>query len=254
MTDEDIRNGKHSRCSWAALGRALDLSVHTVSGWQKNAPEGMPKSTAGSIDVVEACEWIMATKGYGKGAITVAKAAAILSKLKGYTIITPGRPKDNPVPNKGVSKKPLPPPVPDSVSEEVNAVVITHPRINEQLGIEASLDRARQLELQLALDYQTALDEGDGARALVLLGQWQKCVETMRKLETDILDVLKERRVLVKLDEVKEIFNATVLPIKSRLLLLPIQMASLLENRDAAEIREILDEELRKILTEFSGL
>jgi hypothetical protein len=117
-------------------------------------------------------------------------------------------------------------------------------------GIEHALARIQDTEVQLA---QIVQDNKDDPNALANdLRNWNNILEILRRTEVDALKVMEEKRQLIRLDEAKALYDKGILPVKTRLMALPVQLASQLEDQDAPTIQKMLERAIAKTLTDIS--
>lgn len=70
-------------------------------------------------------------------------------------------------------------------------------------GLLAMLERYRETEARLGLDYMKAVDSGDEVRASFLLSQWSNIGEKLRALEKIAPKALEELGIYVRKDEIQ---------------------------------------------------
>lgn len=135
---------------------------------------------------------------------------------------------------------------------KTDKVTIDQKEITEEVGIEHALNRIRQLEVILAKKVREAID--DPASTADALRSWNQTLEILRKTEVDSLKVLEEQKQLVRMDEVKELYNKGIVPVKTRLMALPSQLSRSLENQDSTTIQKILTNSIAKALDDISKI
>ena len=114
------------------------------------------------------------------------------------------------------------------------------------LGIEHALQRVQKTEVILAQKVEEAYN--DPGNLVVAISNWNKILEILRKTETDCLKVMEEKGVLVRIDDVVELYNKGVLPVKTRLQQIPSSIAVDLVDQDRATIEEILEKAIDRAL------
>ena len=119
------------------------------------------------------------------------------------------------------------------------------------LGIEGAVERLRRYEQMLAGRLELELTSG-GDDINRCYRDWITAVEQMRKSESDLLDVLERRRVLIPADEAKGVFLRMVETTKGLLLVMPAKLSGELEGMEWVDIKKRLDGEIRDILTNLS--
>ena len=119
-------------------------------------------------------------------------------------------------------------------------------------GIEHALKRVQKTEAQLAVKVQESIHDpalmGDNLR------NWNQSLEILRKTEVDCLKVLEEKRTLIRLDEAISVYDKGILPVKTRLMALPVQLSTMLEGQDAATIQSIMEKQITKALEDISNV
>lgn len=123
---------------------------------------------------------------------------------------------------------------------------------SKDLGIEHALKRVQSVEVELAKKVEEAyLDPGE---LVVAITNWNKILEILRKTETDCLKVLEEKKVLVRIDDVREIYDKGILPAKTKLRQIPSVIAQDLVGLDRADIEELLEREIDRALEDVSNI
>ena len=112
-----------------------------------------------------------------------------------------------------------------------------------------NLDAFRQAVRDCHLRYLEALDSGEEIRIQASLKTWGLSLETLRKAEASVLEIEKERGLLISLDEVKQIQASVWTGVKQKLLTLGARLAPGLVNVSSQKaIQDALDTEARIIL------
>jgi hypothetical protein len=119
-------------------------------------------------------------------------------------------------------------------------------------GIEFALKRIQETEVQLAALVQENMD--DPHAMTDALRNWNNALEILRRTEVDALKVMEEKRQLIRLDEAKSLYDKGILPVKTRLMALPVQLSSQLEGQESHVIQKMLEKAITKTLTDISNV
>lgn len=236
--------GRERGTTWPVIKEILGVTDPTIQKW-KTSP-GCPQSIGGVIDGKAVMEFIMARPTKGKGYEVQAKARGILNKfqVKGESMRKAKKPK---VVEAITPQPPITTPPPAEFVYEPDEPVLR----NTQRGVVNALERLRDAELQLAELYSTQL-RISSSESGATFRQWKDAIDQLRKLESEVLDIEVKKKNLISMDEAQQILSAQIAPVRSKLLLFPAQVSHDLENRDASEIQEILNNEIHTLLQGFS--
>ena len=119
-------------------------------------------------------------------------------------------------------------------------------------GLESALSRIQTLEVELAERCRCDLD--DPATLTNNINNWQKMLEVLRKTELDVLKVLQEKKVLIRIEDAVRAYEKGILPVKQKLQSLPVQLSVLLENQPSGIIQEVLEKEITKTLLNIANI
>lgn len=129
----------------------------------------------------------------------------------------------------------------EKVAEDIDSL--------EEMGIEGALNRIQGIELKLYKKVEDSIDQSELCSDA--LHSWNQSLELLRKNQLATLEVLENKKILIRLDEVKKIYNEHITPIKNKFLSLKRPLSGLLEDQKSKYIYKILDEEFDKILNEI---
>lgn len=105
---------------------------------------------------------------------------------------------------------------------------------------------------EMASFYRQAVLDQDNPSAAFFLGQWNKTFDTLRRAETSVLDIEKQRGSLLSRDEVVSLVVAMVANVRGKLLALPQRLAHELSGCTPGQVSKVLDEEIRDALESLS--
>ena len=120
------------------------------------------------------------------------------------------------------------------------------------VGIEFAVERARRFEAELAREVDDAM--GDPAMLANTLANWNKTLEILRKTEESCLKILEEKGDLIRMSDVRDLYSKGILPVKTRLMALPVQLAPQLVDQDLSTQIEILTTAFTKVLADCADI
>ncbi len=123
---------------------------------------------------------------------------------------------------------------------------------NQEIGLEAALDRLRQAEQATFAKWQEHFTQ-ESREAPACFKDWQAALDLLRKAEKNLTDHLTQRRDLLPADEVRAWMLTQITAVKQALLNLPGKLAPQLENQPWPKIQKKLDEEIRFALEKLSS-
>ena len=135
-------------------------------------------------------------------------------------------------------------------TEEGNPVTDT--RVIGALGLEAALSRMQKVEEMLHGRLIASIDAG-GYDTSPRLKEWQDSLDALRKVESDSLKVMEEKKRLLNVDAVKSWLDKKIETTKAFLLNLPGKVAPGLDGLPWHEIQKRLDLEVRNALAKLSA-
>ena len=121
---------------------------------------------------------------------------------------------------------------------------------NSEEGLEFALKRLQAVEVKLADKVHNSV--GDPALFNEHLRNWNQILDSLRKIEVDALKVMEEKGDLIRVDDAKAFYDKGILPVKTRLMALPVQLSNILEGQDAATIQSVMKSHITKILSDIS--
>jgi len=121
----------------------------------------------------------------------------------------------------------------------------------QQLGLEAALERLRNAEAKAHAKWESAFNVDDPDSG-TYFRSWQQSLELLRKAEASLLELLRERRELLPTGEVKQWMGRQIETAKGRLLEIPAKVAPLAEGMEWAELQQLLETEIREALKDVS--
>lgn len=213
---------RERRITKPQLLQIFEVSKSTLCGWLYNGANRLQKADEkdSKWDIEHVADYLLARSSKGRGQIHLREIAMNVKSKWGTKKETP---KKKSAPRK---KK---------VLEE---------------GIEFAVKRAQRFEREMA---EKVDDAGDDVSLLANgLNNWAKTLELLRKAEVDSLKVLEEKGQLMRVDEVREIYSKGIIPVKTRMMALPVQLANLLADQDEKTIIKILSEAIEKTLVDIS--
>ena len=129
---------------------------------------------------------------------------------------------------------------------------VTRETGNEEIGLEAALDRLRHAEQATFSKWQQSFNAGMKESPL-LFKDWQQALDLLRKAEKNLTDHMIQRRYLLPADQVRTWMLTQITAAKSALLNLPGKLAPQLENQPWPKIQKKLEEEIRFALDKLSS-
>jgi len=236
---DDFKAGKMRWVTWRTMEAVVGMKPSQRAFVEKYCP-GFPPAVGGKLDGIEACEMLSKITSTGNTISNMRHSAIEVLKAWREANTSPAKPSL-------VKPAPAHPIITLDVEDipEAPAIDLT------DIGAAAALRRLRSTEQTLhTMFMQLVIAKDPGATAV--MRQWKDVIDQLRKMESEILDIEKSSGSLVEASEMKRYVSSFVMPIKSKLLAMPAQIAEELVGRDTIEITEILTLEMRKILTELA--
>ena len=240
-----FRAGRQRWIAYATLLEVIGVKSTSLGAVRREFPE-FPKCINGKIDGIAACECL--AKGSTRTAVgqsIVTSATEILKNFKSSPSrqTLAARKDADPTP-----AAPVRAPTPEPVAAPKRMV---KPPEELGLGASAALERMRVTEKQLNDLYIEQLDAND-SNAQTTFRMWKDLVDQLRKMEAEIFSIEKAKGSMIDMAEMKALIQSFVAPVRSKLMAMPAQVAEELAGRDAIEVQEILETEIRKLLGELS--
>lgn len=234
---EDFREGRIRFVTWRTMEAVIGCkpSQRAMIG---NHCKDFPPATGGKIDGIECCEQLSRTTAGFLMATWRKNAQDVLAKWEANL-------------PRNATHSASPPAKARKAPDLADFEGLEEEADEGDIGAAAALRRMRTTERVLHAKYLKLMDDDD-PNAAGVMKQWKDLIDQLRKMETEILAIEKSRGSLVEEAEMKRYVSAFVMPIKSKLLAMPAQIAEELVGRDAIEMTEILTLEIRKILTELA--
>ena len=222
---------ENRRITRAQILEIFEITKSTLSGWMYNGRVRLqkPDPKDDKFDIEDVANYLLARSSKGRGQVHLSKIAM---NVKNKFTTSPKKA----APKKKVTRKKASPRKPKSLEE----------------GIEFAVKRAQRFEKQLAEKVEEAHENEDISLIANSLQNWSKTLEILRKVEVDCLKVLEEKGQLMRVDEVREIYAKGIIPVKTRMTALPVQLANQLADQDEKTIIQILSEAIEKTLTDIS--
>ena len=209
--------------TYRGLADALGVVPERLKALKYKSADYPQSDTSHKYDVAEVCRWIL--RNLSKGSKLRRNAAALLSSLG---VEPPGR--------KAAASTPAP-----------RAAV--SPSANAPVGFADNLQAFREAVQDCHRRYLDAVRDGEEMLIQQALRTWGVSMETLRKAETSVLDIEKERGRLVPLATAKEFQVSVWTAVKQKLLTLGARLAPTLVNVSSQKIiQDALDTEARQIL------
>jgi hypothetical protein len=130
---------------------------------------------------------------------------------------------------------------------------VTRETGNDEIGLEAALERLRHAEQATFNKWQQSFNAGM-KEAPLFFKDWQTALDLLRKAEKNLTDHLTQRRDLLPALEVKTWLARKIEATKSTLLDMPGKVSPELEGMEWPEIQKRLTEEIRDALGKLQNL
>ena len=215
----------------------LGISVNTFNVHKRN---GLPSVARGMYDVEAVCRWAMSQPRRGK--MWEAASLYLAAITKGG-----GRPRKAQPVDKAA----------DGVKNRLAVVELPKTRPPEggqaegerKLQFSVILDKFRRSVDYLADRFNDARLAGDYVAAAEILKTWGPAFDNLRKAEESIIELCREREMLLPRDDVRAAFAALTANLRTRFMSLPGKLSRELVNQKSANgIMSKLDAEIRGAL------
>ena len=207
----------------------FQISNSTIASWlyKKDGKHiEKPRASDNTFDIITIADYILGRSSRGRGKTQLRSQATIIKKH----YISEGL-LEAPTKKKSPTKK---------------------IKVETEVGIEHAVARARRFEAEFAREVDDAM--GDPASLANNLNNWNKTLEILRKTEESCLKILEEKRDLVRMSEVRDLYSKGILPVKTRLMALPVQLAPQLVDQELPTITEILTKAFTKVLADCADI
>jgi len=270
VTAQQVLDGRIGLISIIQFAELAQCSEGTIADWRARDKD-FPKSRKGYLDLINTLRYVSRRVPSSKSEAIISRAAAILRKLES----SGGKMPEDTVPKAIASRagtkrdaesakalettaktaeksekspvsepSPPPPPVAERNRAERN-------RERGKKGITHALERLRDAEQELGERFHEQLETEDPS-AGVTFRLWKDAMDQLRKLEAEILEITRASGENIPAEDAKRAISLVCGAMKSRLLLLPTQIAHELADRDAPDIQEILQANVNSILDGLS--
>lgn len=210
------------------LAVQLGTAPKTIYEWMAI---GMPYHPKEPVIIENLCQWVLASDEVtmeSKAKITgYMQVQASKTKLKENS---PQKPKEEPAPNNEPTK------IFDSALEE-----------NLNNLREASLDAYKRYKASL----NPQCEEDMIVAPPMALKIWNDVSEVLRKSEMDCFKMLEQKKLLVPIDEVRQIVNSVFSGLVKTLLTIPQKIAPSLDGEEWTTIQTVMQKELIETVNDF---
>ena len=122
--------------------------------------------------------------------------------------------------------------------------------LDESLGLNGSLQRLRQAELELSKSYADALKAGT-SDSFTLRGEWLDICEALRKAKKDSPDVQAANKNTITVDELEETLLKLFLRLRTNLKSLPTRVTKEIEQQYAVVLFNSISEEIKSFIEDL---